>query len=266
MSERLQKIIARAGVVSRRAAETLITQGRVSVNGRTVTELGSRADAARDEIVVDGEPLRRPKTAWILLHKPDGVMTTMSDPGGRPTVGMLIPPRLGRLFPVGRLDFQSSGLLLMTNDGETASRLLHPRSQIPRTYRVKVSGLPSEKTLEHLRKGVRLDDGVTGPAQVLVERTLPNKAWLRITIREGRHREIRRMCESLGHQVDRLIRVRFGPLELSGLDPGEFRHLTPGEIRQLTGDESQGGSGRTKRRNGLRGFCFSARIGSKQIQ
>ena len=234
MSERLQKILARAGIASRRAAETLITEGRVSVNGRTVRELGTRADLGQDRIVVDGRPVRRPQPIWVLLNKPDGAMTTMNDPEGRPTVAGLLPRKLRRLFPVGRLDFRTSGVLLLTNDGDTANRILHPRAGIPRTYRAKVSGVPTENVLDRLRKGVRLDDGVTGPAEVSVERKLPNKAWLRIVLREGRRREIRRMCEAVGHPVDRLVRVRFGPFELRGLRPGEHRRLTPGEVRQLT--------------------------------
>lgn len=205
------------------------------VNGRTVRELGVRADPARDEIVVDGERVRTPKPVWVLFHKPDGVMTTMHDPEGRPTVADLLPARLGRLFPVGRLDFRTSGVLLLTNDGDAAARILHPRARLPRTYRVKVSGVPPENTLGRLRKGVVLDDGTTtGPAEVSVEKVLPNKAWLRIVIREGRRREIRRMCEAVGHPVDRLVRVRFGPFDLRGLRPGEHRRLTAGEVRRLT--------------------------------
>jgi len=231
--ERLQKLLARAGIASRRAAESLIVGGRVAVNGVVVTELGAKADPARDDVRVDGERLHAEERRLLLLHKPPGVVTTLSDPEGRPTIRHYLPESLERVFPVGRLDFNSSGLLLLTNDGELAARLLHPRYRIPRTYRVKVSGHPTEAALARLRRGVRLDDGVTGPAQVDVERQLPNKAWLRITIREGRKREIRRMCEAVGHLVDKLVRVRFGPIELGRLPPGRWRPLGAEEERAL---------------------------------
>jgi 23S rRNA pseudouridine2605 synthase len=235
VEERLQKLLARAGVASRRAAEELIVAGRVSVNGRVVSELGAKADPAMDDVRLDGERLRQPRSLVLALHKPVGVVTTLSDPEGRPTVRSLLPDRFERVFPVGRLDFQSSGLLLLTNDGELAARLLHPRNRIPRTYRVKVSGHPSAPTLARVRHGVKLDDGVTGPAQVDVERLLPAKAWLRITVREGRRREIRRLCEAVGHRVDRLARIRFGPIELGRLEPGAWRALDEREVEALRG-------------------------------
>jgi len=232
-AERLQKLLAQAGVASRRAAEALIRAGRVSVNGEVVTELGTKADVSRDDVRVDGERLRRPTLRLLALHKPPGVVTTLSDPEGRPTIRGCLPSRFDRVFPVGRLDFHSSGLLLLTNDGELAGRLLHPRFRIPRTYRVKVRGHPSAAALGGLRHGVKLDDGVSGPAQVDVERLLPAKAWLRITIREGRRREVRRMCEAVGHPVERLVRVRFGPIELGRLEPGRWRPLDEREIAAL---------------------------------
>jgi 23S rRNA pseudouridine2605 synthase len=232
-AERLQKLLARAGIASRRAAEGLILGGRVSVNGRIVAELGAKADPEADDVRLDGERLRRPRPRILVLHKPDGVVTTLSDPEGRPTIRTCLPPGFERVFPVGRLDFHSSGVLLLTNDGELAARLLHPRYRIPRTYRVKVHGHPSPAALAGLRHGVKLDDGVTGPAQVDVERLLPAKAWLRITIREGRRREIRRMCEALGHAVDRLVRVRYGPVELGRLEPGRWRSLAEHEVEEL---------------------------------
>ena len=232
-AERLQKLLARAGIASRRAAERLILDGRVGVNGRIVAELGAKADLEADEVTLDGERLRRSRPRTLLLHKPDGVVTTLSDPEGRPTIRSCLPAGFERVFPVGRLDFHSSGVLLLTNDGELAARLLHPRHRIPRTYRVKIHGHPSPAALARLRHGVKLDDGVTGPAQVDVERLLPAKAWLRITIREGRRREVRRMCEALGHPVDRLVRVRFGPIELGRLEPGRWRWLAEHEIAAL---------------------------------
>src|SRR5437867_927728 len=232
-AERLQKILAQAGVASRRAAEALIRAGRVSVNGAIVTELGTKADAAKDEVRLDGERLRPPRARVLAFHKPPSVVTTLSDPEGRPTIRSCLPGNFDRVFPVGRLDFHSSGLLLLTNDGELAARLLHPRFRIPRTYRVKVRGHPDAAAIGRLRRGVKLDDGVSGPAEVEVEARLPAKAWLRVTIREGRRREIRRMCEAVGHLVDRLVRVRFGPIELGRLEPGDWRPLREEEIEAL---------------------------------
>ncbi len=233
MAERVQKVLARAGVASRRAAEVLIREGRVTVNGAVVSELGSKADPLADDVRVDGERLHGVRSRVLVFHKPPQVVTTLSDPEGRPTVRDYLPQTMERVFPVGRLDFQSSGLLLLTNDGDLAVRLLHPRYRIPRSYRVKVSGHPNETALVRLRRGVRLDDGVTGPAQVDVESKLPNKTWLRVTIREGRNREIRRMCEAVGHLVDKLVRLRFGPIDLGRLPPGRWRELRPDEEERL---------------------------------
>ncbi|HUE38039.1 MAG TPA: pseudouridine synthase [Candidatus Binatia bacterium] len=233
MEERLQKLLARAGLASRRAAEELIVAGRVTVNGDVVRELGAKADESRDDVRVDGERLPRPRAQVLLLHKPPGVVTTLADPEGRPTVRHYFPQRFDRVFPIGRLDFNSSGLLLLTNDGDLAARLLHPRHRIARTYRVKIHGRPTPAALARLRRGVKLDDGVTGPAEVDVERTSATKAWLRFTIREGRRREIRRMCEAVGHRVDRLVRIRFGPIELGRLEPGDWRALRDDEIEAL---------------------------------
>lgn len=243
MAERLQKLLARAGVASRRAAEELIRAGRVTVNGAVVTELGTKGDLGKDDIRVDGERLREARPRVFLFHKPAGVVTTLSDPEGRPTIRSCLPGNFERVFPVGRLDFNSTGLLLLTNDGDLAGRLLHPRYRIARTYRVKVGGHPSEATLRRLRHGVKLDDGVTAPAQIDVEKLLPAKAWLRVTIREGRKREIRRMCEAVGHRVDRLVRIRFGPIELGHLQPGDWRPLADAEVdalRSLVGLSARG--------------------------
>ena len=233
MAERLQKLLARAGVASRRACEALVLAGRVTVNGKVVKQLGARADPAVDDVRLDGERIRAERLRMLLLHKPAGFVTTLSDPEGRPTIRDLVPERHERVFPVGRLDFLSSGLLLLGNDGELAARLLHPRYRIPRTYRVKIQGHPSGAALARLRRGVKLDQSVTGPAQVEVEKLFPTKAWLQVTIREGKRREIRRMCEAVGHRVDRLVRVRFGPIELGRLPPGRWRPLREDEIGAL---------------------------------
>ena len=234
-AERLQKILSRAGVASRRTAEKLILEGRVQVNGETITQLGTTADPQNDRILVDGRPLTFPQHfVYFLLHKPVGVVSTLSDPEGRRTVRDLLVGVQERVFPVGRLDYDSSGVLLLTNDGDLTERLLHPRYQIPRTYHAKITGVPTQAALKALRSGVRLDDGTTtSPATVRVLRTSEKKAWVEITLREGRNREVRRMCEAVGHRVEKLIRVRFGPLALDDLPPGMYRALTAGEITVL---------------------------------
>ena len=234
-AERLQKIMSRAGITSRRAAEKLILAGRVQVNGEKITRLGTTADPRNDRILVDGRPLSFPyASSYILLHKPVGVVCTLKDPEGRPTVRDLLRAVRERVFPVGRLDYDSSGLLLLTNDGELTERLLHPRYQIPRTYHAKVSGTPPPAALKALREGVQLDDGtITAPTEVSLLRITYKKAWLEISLREGRNREIRRMCEAVGHRVEKLIRVRFGPLTLSNLPIGAYRSLTIMEVRAL---------------------------------
>ena len=239
MSElRLQKILSAAGVASRRTAETLIAQGRVSVNGRTVTEPGTKADPSRDEIRVDGrrvkdaEPLR-----YLLLNKPRGYVTTRSDPARRPTVIDLLPEVREYVYPVGRLDYDSDGLLLLTNDGDLAARLTHPRHGVEREYHAWVLGTPDDRDLDRLRRGVVIDGRRTGPADVGVVHTGRGKrqgqTLLSIAIREGRNRQVRRMCEAVGHPVDTLTRVRFGSIADRRLKPGRFRDLTPQELRRL---------------------------------
>ena len=234
-AERLHKILSRAGVASRRMAETLIQQGRIQVNGETVTRLGTTVDPRHDRILIDGQPLGAlPRPLYFLLHKPVGVVSTLKDPQGRPTVRDLLRGVQERVFPVGRLDYASSGLLLLTNDGELTERLLHPRYQLPRTYHAKVSGVPTPAALQALRQGVRLEDGaVSAPATVRILRASETKTWLELTLREGRNREVRRMCTAVGHSVEKLIRVRFGPFELNSLPVGAYRPLTPLEIRAL---------------------------------
>jgi 23S rRNA pseudouridine2605 synthase len=205
----------------------------VKLNGRTVTELGTRA-TARDRVAVDGKPVtlgREP--LYILLHKPAGVVTTLQDPEGRPTVRTLLPHALPRVFPVGRLDVQSTGLLLLTNDGDLAARLLHPRHHVPRTYRVKVRGRPDERAFARLRRGVRLADGKTGPVEVTIEKELPTKTWLRIVVHEGRTHLVRRLCDAIGHGAEKLQRVALGPLALGRLELGAARMLSASEIAAL---------------------------------
>lgn len=234
--ERLQKILARAGLASRREAERWILEGRVSVNGVVVRQLGVKADPAHDRIKIDHKLLRaRPPQRYVLFHKPPGLITSLGDPRGRPNLGAYLE-RAGvkeRLFPVGRLDFNSSGLLLLTNDGELSARLTHPRYGIAKVYRVKLSGRPSEREIERLRRGVELDDGRSAPARVRVLEVLKRKAWVEVEICEGRYREVRRMFEALGYFVERLIRVRLGPLRLGSLPPGQLRPLSPREIDAL---------------------------------
>ncbi len=205
----------------------------MTVNGKTVKILGSKA-LPTDLIRVDDRALpSRRDPIHVMLHKPGGVVTTTRDPEGRPTVVQMLPHRVGRLFPVGRLDVQSTGLVLLTNDGDLAAVLTHPRYHVPRTYRVKVSGSPDERALSRLRRGIRLDDGPTGPVEATVEERRPTKTWLRITVHEGRNHLIRRLCEAVGHSVEKLQRVSLGPLELGKLPLGDFRPLTPREVTAL---------------------------------
>jgi len=234
--ERLQKILSGAGVASRRAAEDLIAQGRVSVNGRTVTEAGTKADAATDEIRVDG---RRVKTAqrqrYLLVYKPRGYVTTRNDPQKRKTVMELLAGVREYVYPVGRLDYDSEGLLLLTNDGDLAAALTHPRHEVEREYKALVAGVPDERAIERLGRGIVLDGRRTAAATV---RVAPvdrgaTSAVLYLTIREGRNRQVRRMCEAVGHPVQRLTRTRIGPLRDDRLRAGQVRDLTDAEVRAL---------------------------------
>jgi len=234
--ERLQKILARAGLASRREAEQWILEGRVSVNGRIVRQLGSRADSSRDSIKVDGKRIK-PAAAprYFAFHKPVGVITTLNDPRRRPDLTPFVEP-LGdkqRVFPVGRLDFNSSGLLLLTNDGELAQRLTHPRFGVRKVYRVKLSACPTEEEVARLRRGIRLEDGMTAPARVRVVEKLKKNAWVEIELHEGRKREVRRLFAALGYFVEKLARVRVGAVALGDLAPGELRPLSQLEIRSL---------------------------------
>ena len=231
---RLQKLIAEAGIASRRAAEELITNGAVMVNGEVVTEMGRKVDPSKDSISVHGTTLRgREPLSYVLLNKPRGFITTASDPEGRPKVTDLMPPEGPRLFPVGRLDWDTEGALLMTNDGDLANALLHPSQQVERTYLVKVKGEPPERSLDVLRAGVDLEDGRTGPAIVEKVGWTGKHAWIAITITEGRNREVRRMCERVGHLVLKLRRVEFAGITIDGVRPGETRQLTTAEVSRL---------------------------------
>ena len=230
----MQKILSRAGIASRRRAEELIETGHVRVNGQVVTQLGTKANPWTDRITIDGRPLRlADDLLYIVLHKPVGVVTTLSDPEGRPTVRQLLPSVHVRVFPVGRLDFHSSGLLLLTNDGELALRLTHPRYGIRKVYRVKVKGVPTSETLARLGTGIRLDEGRTAPADVRIVRSGDGKAWLEMTLSEGRKHEVRRMCEQVGHSVEKLSRVALGPLKLGKLYPGQHRLLSLREVMEV---------------------------------
>lgn len=234
---RLQKFLARAGVASRRGSEDLMTAGRVTVNGVLETGLGAKVDPAVDIVCVDGREVR-PATGpvYLALNKPAGVVTTMSDPDGRPTVATLAPTdEFPGLFPVGRLDFDTTGLLLFTTDGELSHRLLHPRWKVPKTYVAVVDGHPGQIARKQLASGVQLDDGMTAPAEVRVLERREDCALMEITIREGRKRQVRRMFSAVHHPVSELHRLRFGPVDLGMLAPGTYRHLTSDEIAALRG-------------------------------
>ena len=235
--ERLQKIIAAAGIASRRKSEQLITGGLVSVNGQVVTELGSKADAEHDHIRVNGKLLKgAERHVYLLMNKPKGYVTTLKDPERRPTVMDLLHGVGARVYPVGRLDYASEGLLLLTNDGEFANFLMKAASHVPKTYMVKVAGTPSSDGLAKLRAGMFIgaDHGrrvKTAPAKIHPIRE-SNNPWYEVTLIEGKNRQIRRMFEAIGHHVEKIKRVRYGPLELD-VSPGKFRRLTPQEVTKL---------------------------------
>ncbi|HEY0591869.1 MAG TPA: pseudouridine synthase [Thermoanaerobaculia bacterium] len=242
--DRLQKIIARAGLASRREAEEMILAGRVRVNGRVVTELGTKADASRDHIKVDGKLLRpAEEPRYILLYKPKEVMTTMEDPEGRTTVVDYLKGVRERVFPIGRLDFHSEGLLVLTNDGELAYRLSHPSHGSVKTYHVKVKGVPQERLVEKLERGIVLDGKRTRPAEIGRLRTTgrgeEGNSWFEVKLSEGRTQQIRRMFKAIGHPVAKLKRVAIGQLTDPALQPGQWRDLSPREIRLLTKKETE---------------------------
>jgi pseudouridine synthase len=240
MTTRLQKILSSAGIASRRAAEVLIQEGRVTVNGQTVTELGTKADLGVDDVRVDG---RRVKAAqrrrYILLYKPRGYITSRSDPQRRPTVIDLIGKGGVReyVYPVGRLDYDSEGLLILTSDGELAAQLTHPRHGVAREYHARVRGIPDRRELERLSKGIVIEGRRTAPARVTVSKVIEGgggpDAVLSFVLREGRNRQVRNMCDAIGHPIVRLKRVRIGPISDDQIRPGEFRDLTPREVAAL---------------------------------
>lgn len=234
--ERLQKILARAGLASRREAERWIVEGRITVNGAVVRKLGSQADPARDSIKVDGKRIK-PAAAplYYAFHKPPGIITTLNDPQNRPDLTPYLQ-RLGekrRVFPVGRLDYNTTGLLLLTNDGELSLRLAHPRYGVKKVYHVKLSACPTDEDFARLRKGIRLEDGMTAPARGRVIDKLKKNAWVEIEVQEGRKREVRRMFEALGYYVEKLLRVRVGSISLGNLPVGELRPLSQSEVKAL---------------------------------
>jgi len=233
--ERLQKILAQAGVASRRKCEEMILAGLVEVNGERVTELGVKADPAVDTITVSGKPIKSEQKIYVMLNKSKGVISSAKDPQGRKVVGDFLPGIKERVYPVGRLDYDTEGLLILTNDGEFANLLTHPSHHVPKTYLATVKGVPHGSALEQLQNGIKLEDGMTAPAEleyhdVDVEK---NEATITITIHEGRNRQVRRMFEAINHKVIRLKRIRFGELGLQGLGRGKYRHLTPKEVEEL---------------------------------
>jgi 23S rRNA pseudouridine2605 synthase len=234
MQERLQKILSKAGVASRREAESIISSGRVAVNGVTVTEMGVKADPDKDIIMLDGKPVAPVQTkVYIMLNKPAGYVTTMKDPEGRRIVTELLKDVKERVYPVGRLDYNTEGLLLLTNDGEWANNLAHPRHEVDKEYQVRIRGRISQEQIDRLAGGVDLDDGRTAPATVRVIRQSENNTWVSIVIHEGRYRQVRRMCEAVNLQVVRLKRSSYGFLDLGELRPGEYRRLTGNEVAGL---------------------------------
>jgi 23S rRNA pseudouridine2605 synthase len=237
--ERLQKIIAHAGFASRREAETMIREGRVTVNGRVVTELGSRANPARDHVKVDGKLITRAEThRYILLYKPKEVMTTVEDPQGRKTVIDLIKGVRERIYPVGRLDFHSEGLILLTNDGDLAFKISHPQHGSVKTYHVKVRGVPEDRLVDKLQRGITIDGKRTLPCEIARMKTTGRRddegnSWFEVKLREGRTQQIRKMFKAVGHPVSKLRRVAIGALSDPKLTPGDWRELTPREVKML---------------------------------
>ena len=239
MPERLQKLIAAAGIASRRHAEDLITSGKVTINGKVITELGTKADPAKDHIKVNGKLinplLSGQQKVYVLLNKPRGYLSSVSDPEGRPLVTELLPPSLGRLYPVGRLDFNTEGLLLLTNDGDFTNFITAARNRVEKVYEAKVKGVPPESAIERLRRGVVLDDGTrTAPARIKLLDETDTNSWFEISLHQGRNQQIRRMFDLIGHSVVKLRRVRIGFLVDEKLKTGYWRLLSDLEVKRLT--------------------------------
>jgi 23S rRNA pseudouridine2605 synthase len=269
MEERLQKLIAAAGLASRRHAEELIEAGEVTVNGETVRELGTKADPSRDHIKVRGRLinplLEQREKVYVLLNKPRGYLTALSDPEGRPLVTELVPQSLGRLHPVGRLDFNTEGLLILTNDGGLTNHVTAARNHVRKVYEVKVKGVPSEEQIGRLRRGVRLDDGArTAPAEIRRLDETETNAWFEVVLREGRNQQIRRMFDLVGHSVLKLRRVRIGPVKAEGLPVGKWRHLAPAEVARLKGGAKAGGKKGSKATGGPRPTDKSEGLGPRR--
>ena len=238
MAERLQKLIAAAGIASRRHAEELIAAGRVTVNGEVIKELGTKADPEKDHIKVNGKlinpQLKSREKIHVLLNKPKGYLSSVSDPDGRPLVTELIPPSLGKLYPVGRLDFNTEGLLLLTNDGDFTNYITSARNRVEKVYEVKVKGVPTDGGVQRLRRGITLDDGTrTAPAKITKLHETQNNAWFEVLLHQGRNQQVRRMFELIGHSVLKLRRVRIGFLMDERLKPGKWRLLTPAEVARM---------------------------------
>jgi 23S rRNA pseudouridine2605 synthase len=233
MEERIQKILSRCGVASRRRAEEMIIEGLVTVNGAPAT-IGMKADLGRDHIKVRGKLINRVEASvYLLFHKPAKCLTAMDDREGRLTVKDFLKRVKPLVFPVGRLDYNSEGLLILTNDGELANQILHPRHKVPKTYLVKIDGVLAGEDIGKLEKGIRLEDGLTAPAKIRRVKKTKSNSWIEITIHEGRKRQIRRMLQRVGHPVIKLIRTRINGLELSDLRPGEYRYMKPEEVKKL---------------------------------
>jgi len=232
-AERLQKIIARAGLSSRRGAEALISAGRVRVNGKVVDELGAKADPKRDKIEVDGKRIEAEDLVYIVFHKPKNVVSTLSDPEGRPTVDEYMKDVPARVYPVGRLDFATSGVLLMTNDGDFAQGLLHPKRKVPKTYVVKLDKEIDPTELDPWREGMELEDGKTLPAEAFILRNEGGKSWIQVTLTEGRNHQVRRMAAATGFLAMRLARTAFAGIDHEGLRPGQWRPLSVDELKKL---------------------------------
>ena len=245
MQERLQKLIAAAGIASRRHAEELIISGKVSLNGQVITELGTKADPDRDHIKVNGKlinpQLKTREKVYVLLNKPRGYLSSLSDPEGRPLVTELLPHSVGKVHPVGRLDFNTEGLLILTNDGELTNYITSARNRVDKVYEVKVKGVPTEAAIARLRRGVTLEDGTrTAPAKIKLLHETENNAWFEVLLHQGRNQQVRRMFDLIGHSVLKLRRVRIGPLTDEQLKPGHWRLLTVGEVKRLMKSRSKG--------------------------
>ncbi len=239
MKERLQKILSRTGISSRRKAERMILKGRIRVNGKIVNRLGEKADPKIQKIEIDGKPLSIPPPIYLMLYKPRNCLTTLYDPKGRPKVSDLLKGVPTRVFPVGRLDFDAEGLLLLTNDGDWANALIHPRYKVPKTYLVKVKGIPSEDVLYELSYGIRLEGGVVAKAKVEVIRILKRNTWLKMIIRQGLYRQIKRMCLAIGHPVLRIKRIAIGNISLGNLKPGEYQYLKEEETKRIVNSKNR---------------------------